>query len=68
MTHRSTTHKVTASPSFKHASGFLSRFLHARNARFLSAHALAICFEMANSTEEAGTGVSASDIAQPRFG
>lgn len=64
--HRSTTHDVTASPSLKHASGFLSRLLQARNALFLSAQALAICLETAKSTEEAGTGVSASDIAQNR--
>jgi len=54
------TQPVTSSPSLRQASGFLSRRLQSRNARFWAAQVLAICRLTASSTEDTGTGASAS--------
>ena len=58
------TQLVTSSPCLRHVSGFLSRRLQSRKARFWAAQVLAICRLTASSTNDTGTGVSASDIAE----
>ena len=57
------TQLVTSSPSLRQASGFLSRRLQSRKARFCAEQVLAICRLTASSTEDTGTGASASAIA-----
>lgn len=59
--HVSIAHAVTASPSLRHASGFLSFLLHSMNALLCFEHRAAKCFEIDMRTADVGGGVSSSD-------
>ena len=61
-TYKSITQPVTASPSFRHFSGFASFSLHVMYALLIFEQRVAMCFDIAIRTAEVGAGDAAVSL------